>query len=243
VGSGGATTTSSGGSTATGGATSSGGAPATGGTNGSGGVTSSGGTTSAGGAGGMGTAGRNGGAGNGGRAGGGGDGRGGSKGGGGGAGLPASITLTSPVVTEGAAFPAMITCADPNMASPELDWTAGPSGTMSYAVTLTDLTNSLVHWAIWNIPSTVMSLPAALATTATLTTPAGARQLSYNGTGYAGPCPGGTPAHTYEFRVYAVSVAALPGNNPTMTSAAKTAIVQNALATGALTGTSDAKKM
>src|SRR6187402_2009203 len=87
-----------------------------------------------------------------------------------GGGSSSGFTLTSP------AWTAMAGCAADNKTacpvfpkenigtsiggsnkSPELDWTAGPSGTQSYAIVLQDLTNVMngkpfVHWALWNIP-------------------------------------------------------------------------------------------
>ena len=156
--------------------------------------------------------------------------------------LPLDMTLTSTALTEGAAFPANITCADSSMGSPDLTWTAGPSGTMSYAVTLTDLTfNGLVHWAIWNIPSSTTMLAADLATTAMLITPAGAQQVAIQGNGYYGPCPMGS-THTYEFRIYAIAVPTLPGATLTTAASAKAAIIQNAIGSGTLTGTSNAAR-
>jgi len=232
------------GGTGTGGDTGSGGS-STGGAN-AGGATSTGGATPTGGA----AGGRGGQPGQGGTAAGGHGGRAVGSGGMGGAMprdtggagvLPLDITLTSTALAEGAAFPANITCADSSMGSPDLTWTAGPSGTMSYAITLTDLTNGYVHWALWNIPSATMTLPAKLANTATLTTPAGAQQLSIMGGSYYGPCPGGS-THTYQFRVYALGAATLPGSMPTSTMNAKAAIVQNAIGSGTLTGTSNANK-
>ncbi len=81
-----------------------------------------------------------------------GGGAGGGSGVGGGTGGAIAFGLTSPAFTEGMSFPMQNTCAGANT-SPELDWTPGPAGTMSYAVVLTDLTNNFVHWAIWNIPA------------------------------------------------------------------------------------------
>ena len=76
--------------------------------------------------------------------------------------------------------------------SPPLAWTAGPSGTMSYAIALVDMSNSLVHWAIWDIPAATMSLPGNLPTTQMLTTPVMAKQVNFStGDGYFGPCPNG----------------------------------------------------
>ena len=154
------------------------------------------------------------------------------------------MTLTSPAFTDGMSFPADNTCAGTNV-SPELDWTAGPTGTMSYAIILTDMTNNLIHWVIWDIPSTVRSLPAMLAADAMLASPAGARQASYNGTtshGYTGPCPSGS-LHTYQFQVHAVSAATLSSLSTTSTTmAARTAILAASLGMGTLTGTSSATK-
>jgi Raf kinase inhibitor-like YbhB/YbcL family protein len=147
---------------------------------------------------------------------------------------------------EGGMFPSSITCADAGMASPELDWTAGPSGTMSYGVTLTDLTNTYIHWAIWNIPvpsgnPTTITLPANLATTAMLTTPMGATQTNrFSGKGYYGPCPSGM-THTYQFQVYALPTASLAGMT-TSTDTASASMRAVATATGTLTGTSNATR-
>jgi len=228
--------TGSGGTTASGGTTGAGGEPASGGTTGSGGSSASGGAaggrggTASGGGGQGGAAVRNG----------------GSSGaaGAGGVTIPSTITLTSPVLVEGGMFAAGNTCADPGMGSPELDWTPGPPGTMSYAVTLSDLTDGIVQWAIWNIPvpsgtPTKIILPAHLDTVAMLTTPMGAVQVNgVNGRGYYGPClAGGT--HTYRFQVYAVPTASLTEltNSAEVASASVRAI---AIATGTLTATSNA---
>ena len=136
------------------------------------------------------------------------------------------------------------TCADPGMGSPELDWTPGPSGTMSYAVTLTDLTNGYIHWAIWNIPvpsgaPTKITLPAKLDTLAMLTTPMGAIQINrFNGRGYYGPCLVGE-TDTFQFQVYAIPTASLAGTI-TSTDIASASMRAVATATGTLTATSNA---
>jgi len=90
--------------------------------------------------------------------------------------------------------------------SPELSWTPGPEGTLSYAVVLTDTSIDFVHWVLWDIPADVTSLPAALPSGATLTEPEGAQQKSLSGTAYAGS---GRCSNVYEHRVYALSVAKL----------------------------------
>jgi Raf kinase inhibitor-like YbhB/YbcL family protein len=241
-------TTGSGGMIATGGATSSGGAAATGGKLGTGGV-ARGGSSGSSGAGGTGTTATGGTGGPGDDAGAtggtsgvvdGGGGQGGGTGSGGADG-PGAFTLTSPALSEGDAFLPENTCAGANT-SPELDWTAGPAGTMSYAMVLTDLSNGFLHWVVWDIPPETRSLPALLPTTATLTEPAGARQVALSGTGYTGPCPNGN-VHDYQFDIHALDVATLPGlsANPT-TTAATDAVTTHSLAHASLGGTSNARR-
>ena len=83
---------------------------------------------------------------------------------------------------------------------------------MSYAVVLTDKSNNLIHWVIYDIPSTATGLPANVQKAYLPSNVTGAKQTtSYQATvrGYLGPCP--PSLHTYEFVVYALSVAAVPG--------------------------------
>jgi Raf kinase inhibitor-like YbhB/YbcL family protein len=126
-----------------------------------------------------------------------------------GAGDGGAFALTSTSYTEGTTIPAVNTCAGANT-SPPLAWTAGPAGTKSYTLIFTDKSNMLVHWALWDMPATTMSLPAALATGSPLASLGGAQQISISGQKYAGPCPGATE-HTYQFDLYAVDVDKLPG--------------------------------
>lgn len=235
-----------------GGAPGSGGQAAGGGDSGTAGSALTGGSTVTGTGGESGARGGSGGGGGGGQTGGGGAaGRSGGGGGGGAAGAPAvggaggggvtgGFVLTSPSLTQGGMFPAELTCAGANR-SPELDWAGGPSA-MSYALVLTDTANMLRHWAVWDIPATTHSLPAMLATTPTLTVPAGAHQASASGNGYTGPCPNGN-THTYLFELNAVDVATLPGLSATPTAAqAVTAIMMHSLGKASLSAQSNAQK-
>ncbi len=252
---------------ATGGTTGTGGTPATGGTPGTGGTatggtpgtgggatggTGAGGAAGHGGAGGTaggagGSAGGAGGAagqgGRGGTAGSGNGGSGGKAGNSGGGGASASLTLTSAAFTEGMMIPSAQTCTGNSNMSPPLTWTAGPSGTMAYGVALYDMTNGYTHWTLWNLPASTTSLPGALPSSGTLTTPVmGLQNNTFGGTGYYGPCPSGS-THTYVYEVYAVDVATLP--SVTGTSAPKdvrTQLIAHALAKGTLSGTSNASK-
>ncbi|MEI9936118.1 MAG: hypothetical protein WDO69_02725 [Pseudomonadota bacterium] len=78
-----------------------------------------------------------------------------------------TFALTSPDQVEGAKFDGKFTCNGGNLGAgiiPELDWTGVPSGTMSFAITFIDTTIGDTkpmgqHWAMWNIPATVMKIP------------------------------------------------------------------------------------
>jgi Raf kinase inhibitor-like YbhB/YbcL family protein len=195
------------------------------------------------GSGGRGGAGGGGGGGRGGNASGAG-GRGGNAGGGGrggAGGSGATLTLTSTAFTEGTMIPTISTCTGGSNMSPPLAWTAGPSGTMSYGIALFDTNNSLVHWALWDIPATTMSLAAALPTTQMLTNPAGAKQVNFQtGDGYLGPCPMGS-MHTYAFELYALDVATLPNVSATSSPMqVRTQMMMHDIAMGTLSGFSSA---
>jgi Raf kinase inhibitor-like YbhB/YbcL family protein len=150
--------------------------------------------------------------------------------------VASGFALTSSAFMEGGMFPTANTCTGGSL-SPALSWTPGPAARMSYAIVLTDKTNMLRHWVLWDIPPGTMSLSANLAKTATLTMPAGAKQVSIATNGYAGPCPPAGTMHTYEFALYAIDVAMLPGVTTTsMPMAVEAAVLAHQLAKTTLTG-------
>jgi phosphatidylethanolamine-binding protein (PEBP) family uncharacterized protein len=205
---------SSGGSPGSGGA-SSGGSPGSGGAA-SGGAPGSGGAAS----GGNGQeGGRSGGAG---RTGSGG---GGTSTGGGGGGSGSGFTLTSPDHMDNAKFDSKFTCAESpprsgqmvgklnNGINPELDWAGAPPGTMSFAITFLDTT--LIdanmasfgnHWALWNVPASVMQLPQGT------TMLSGALMMAKQTGVFLAPCAQSVMNNMddqYEFTIYALPTATL----------------------------------
>lgn len=91
--------------------------------------------------------------------------------------------------------------------NPELNWTPGPAGTLSYALVFHDLSNGFGHWAVWGLSAETLQLPAALPGDATLTTPIQANQVNASfaqGNGYFGP---GSCSNVYEFKLYALNIA------------------------------------
>lgn len=125
-----------------------------------------------------------------------------------------AFALTSPTITEGGVIPRTHVCtqaAGMNL-SPQLAFINPPAGTMSFVVVLTDTTNNLVHAAIYDIPATLTGLPADVDKVYAPPDVAGAHQTtSYQAAvrGYNGPCP--PNQHTYQFKVYALGTATLPG--------------------------------
>jgi phosphatidylethanolamine-binding protein (PEBP) family uncharacterized protein len=121
------------------------------------------------------------------------------------------MTLTSPDQADGAAFAMAYTCAAGTGmlgqgVNPELDWSGAPAGTMSFAITFIDTTQGAnmatgQHWAIWDIPATVMQFPKD--TTTLSGTLASAMQTNK----YLAPCPPETDQ--YEYTLYALSTATL----------------------------------
>ena len=153
------------------------------------------------------------------------------------------MTLTSPTIMEGGKIPLTHVCAARNgqNQSPQLVFNNIPAGTASFAVVLTDLSNQLVHCAIYDVPGNLTGLPANVDKIAMPTAVPGAQQTrAYNNSfGYAGPCP--QTKHTYQFKVYALSVATLSGipTDTTGKDAVVTAASASNLGTATLTGTFD----
>jgi Raf kinase inhibitor-like YbhB/YbcL family protein len=152
---------------------------------------------------------------------------------------PGALTLTSPMLTEGGVIADTNSCAGTNV-SPQLIWSAGPAA-QSYAVVLTDKNNSLVHSVIYDIPGTAQGLPENVMKAYAPTNVTGAHQTTaYDNTtrGYLGPCPPAGTTHTYEFALYALDAATLPGTSMTTTrTQVVPLIMQHMLARTTLTGT------
>lgn len=121
--------------------------------------------------------------------------------------------------------------------SPPLAFTNPPAGTMSYAITFTDLTNGLVHSAIYDIPGSATGLVGDVDKVYAPPDAPGAHQPNnYSGTrGYAGPCP--PNAHMYQLKIFALSTASLPGSTMATTKEQVVTAAATNLGTATLTGT------
>lgn len=132
----------------------------------------------------------------------------------------AEMTLTSADIAEGQSLTADqvldgFGCAGGNMA-PSLSWQGAPEGTKSFVVTAYDpdapTGSGWWHWSVFNIPSTVTSLPEGTGG-AELPLPAGsiAARNDFSQNAFGGACPpGGDEPHRYVFTVYAMPLDTLP---------------------------------
>jgi phosphatidylethanolamine-binding protein (PEBP) family uncharacterized protein len=115
-----------------------------------------------------------------------------------------SFTLTSSAFVDGGALPVQYTCdgSDGILShSPPLAWTGAPSGTVTYALTISTiaLDGTKYNWILYNIPNTIMSLEEA--------TTLGTAGVSTDGSElrYYPPCSSGPGEKTYTFTLYALS--------------------------------------
>ena len=108
-----------------------------------------------------------------------------------------TIGLSSPAFPSGGKIPARYTC-DGQGASPPLRWTAPPSGTRSFRLTVVDPdARGFVHWSASGIAASVRGLRAGQH----------APHEGVNGfgnRGWGGPCPPPGPAHEYVFTLKAL---------------------------------------
>lgn len=115
-----------------------------------------------------------------------------------------SFTLTSSAFVAGGSIPSQYTC-DGTLGmlshSPPLAWTGAPTGTVTFALTISTiaLDGTKWNWVLYNIPGTVTSLAEGTAV--------GTDGVSTDGPDlrYYPPCSSGPGEKTYTFTLYALS--------------------------------------
>lgn len=129
---------------------------------------------------------------------------------------PPALHLTLPGFADGGRIPNRYTCmAGPSVVSPEMHWSAGPAGTLSYVLVFHDLDphpgHGLLdnpHWVLWNIPANSTGLAEGVPAGASLAD--GMHQMQRARTipgsfySYYGPCALDGPDHHYVFELYAL---------------------------------------
>lgn len=112
-----------------------------------------------------------------------------------------AMTLTSPAFADGELIPRQFTCDGENI-PPPLEWSAGPAGIGSFALTVEDPDaprGTFTHWVLYDIPAHAVGWPFG----------EGGKTLrnDFGRSGYGGPCPPrGKGAHRYVFTIHAIDV-------------------------------------
>lgn len=131
-----------------------------------------------------------------------------------GAAAPLQVTSSSftpsPRDTTPGTLNARFTADDGNI-SPSLSWSRGPAGTQSYAVVMEGIDvvdgHPVIHWVMYNIPSTTTTLPEHVPADMRLENGAlkGAMQVKIRGSaGYYGPHVPSGATRWYHFQVFAL---------------------------------------
>ena len=117
-----------------------------------------------------------------------------------------ALQLSSTSFKAGEEIPRKFTC-DGADGSPELSWTAPPTGTQSFALIMDDPdapVGTFTHWVLYDLPAQTSTLAEGVSKIDEL--PAGGRQgrNDFRKIGYGGPCPPPGKPHRYFFKLYAV---------------------------------------
>jgi Raf kinase inhibitor-like YbhB/YbcL family protein len=126
-------------------------------------------------------------------------------------GTPAStMTIRTPAFDDGEPVPERFTCDGDNL-SPPLSWDGAPDGAETFALIVDDpdAQGIYAHWVVYGIPGDVDSLDEGAGIDAVRLDNDARQGVNESGNlGYTGPCPPqGTPAHHYDFTVYALDSA------------------------------------
>jgi Raf kinase inhibitor-like YbhB/YbcL family protein len=119
--------------------------------------------------------------------------------------LPALLLESDAFEAEGT-IPQRYTCDGSDVSLP-LEWSEPPAGTQSLALIFDDVDAPLgtwVHWVMFNIPSSVRSLPEGVPADPVVAGLGEHGSNSWGDLGYEGPCPPKGGAHRYTLRLYAL---------------------------------------
>ncbi len=155
-----------------------------------------------------------------------------------------ALQVSSPAFENGGPIPELFTAYGENV-SPPLSWSAGPEGTVSYAVIMEDPDVAedppFVHWMLYNIPAPVTRIPKGVPQAPQVPQPPDSLQgrNERGSVGYFGPKPPPEdPAHHYHFQIFALDTE-LKVTAPLTRDELLKAMEGHVLATGELVGTYD----
>lgn len=117
-----------------------------------------------------------------------------------------SLSLDSSSFSSGGDIPKQFTCDGPDR-SPQLSWTDPPPQTKSFALLVDDPdapAGNWNHWAIWDIPANIHSLPEGIKKDRRLADGSEQGMNDFHKAGYNGPCPPAGKPHRYHFKLFAL---------------------------------------
>jgi Raf kinase inhibitor-like YbhB/YbcL family protein len=160
--------------------------------------------------------------------------------------LKKTLMVTSSDFADNDAMPAVLTHDGADL-SPQLSWANAPAGTKSYVILAMDYDApspsvkllSIVHWLVFNLPSTCTSLPQGVSRTSVEALGAKVGDNFGGEAKYIGPAPP-VGTHEYHFWVYALDVNTLLPTSRTKHAVMK-AMEGHVLGYGELVGTYSAK--
>ena len=122
--------------------------------------------------------------------------------------MGARLLVTSPAFTSGKTLDERYTQNGENM-PPPLAWARGPAGTQSYVVLAEDSgvnrAEPIVHWIVYNIPSSARTLSSETPAEGELSNGALQGKNTMGKMSYVGPKPPAGQTHPYHFQVFALS--------------------------------------
>lgn len=123
--------------------------------------------------------------------------------------------------------------------SPAVQWTKGPDGTRSYALTVFDpdapTGSGWWHWTVFNIPPDNLSLPEGASGSDSLSKEIIEGRNDFGSSSYGGPCPPQGDTHHYVFTIWALGVEKLPIDANASGAMSSFLMRQNALASASTT--------
>lgn len=117
-----------------------------------------------------------------------------------------TLSLSSPLFTEGSRIPAKYTCEGQDV-SPPLVWGEPPQKTQGFTLIMDDPdapVGVFTHWVLFNLPPDVRQLEEGVPAQEQLHNGALQGRNDFGKIGYGGPCPPGGSAHRYRFTIYAL---------------------------------------
>lgn len=126
----------------------------------------------------------------------------------------AAFVLASSTFHAGATMPksTVYTKCNGGNVSPELHWSGAPAGTRSFALIAHDpdapAPGGWYHWVAYNIPANTHALAAGASLPQSES-----GKTSFDENAYGGPCPPPGKPHHYNFTLYALDVAKIPGDH------------------------------